>query len=65
MWLWSVVKKIGEVITPKLAYKPAELYVIEHVCFKYAGCPYDKGILQAKLPAQPIEKSLADASLIT
>jgi transposase len=60
----TILEKIGEEITEKLALKPAVLYVLQHVRFKYAGCPHDNDILVADLPAQPIERGVADSSLI-
>ena len=57
--------RMGKVLTEQLECKPAELYVIEHVRFKYS-CQYCKdNIITAPMPAQPIDKGLPGAGLLT
>ena len=57
-------KCIGEGVTEQLEFIPASLYVIEHVCPKYA-CPHCKsGVIQGEKPAQPIEKAMAGPGLL-
>lgn len=62
---WRIRQRIGKAITEQLECKPAELYVVEHVRFKY-GCQICKGnIVTAPLPAQPIDKGLPGPGLLT
>lgn len=56
---------IGEEVTEQLDYIPASLHVIEHVCLKYACKPCQEHVVQAKKPAQPIEKGLAAPGLLS
>lgn len=57
-------KRIGEETSEQLEYVPASLYVIEHVCPKYA-CPQCQGqVAQGEKPAQPIEKGLPGPGLL-
>ena len=59
------MQRMGKVITEQLECKPAELYVIEHIRFKY-GCQRCKGnIITAPLPPQPIDKGLPGPGLLT
>jgi transposase len=56
---------IGDEITEQLDIVPAKIYVIQHVCKKYAckhGC--DEVIKIAKKPNQPIPKSVAAPGLL-
>jgi transposase len=62
-------EKIGEEISEKLGYVPAKVKVIQTVRPKYACRECDAAgngaqIAIAELPASPIEKGLADASLL-
>lgn len=58
-------KRIGEETSEQLEYVPASLYVIEHVCPKYA-CPACQGqVAQGEKPAQPIEKGLPGPGLLS
>jgi transposase len=57
-------KQIGEEITTQLDYKPAELWLLEHVRPKLA-CPCCEGhVTVAPLPQQPIEKGLPAPGLL-
>ncbi len=57
-------KRIGEETSEQLEYIPASLYIIEHVCPKYA-CPHCQGhVVQGEKPPQPIEKGLAGPGLL-
>ena len=56
-------KKIGEVITEKLAYKPGKLYRIRYKRPKYKD-PKTQEIKIAELPEVPIDKCEADVSLL-
>ena len=61
----SLLKKIGEEVTETLAYRPAKLVVLRRVRPKYVD-PRDetRGVIMAALPARPIEKGLAEPSLL-
>jgi transposase len=55
------LRKIGEEISERPEYIPAQMKVIEDACFTYAfACT----VKTATKPAQPIEKSTAGASLL-
>jgi transposase len=62
-------RKIGEVITEKLGYQPAKVFVIQDVQFKY-GCDIcDAGgnspqIVLAEKPPEAVEKCMAAPSLL-
>ena len=56
------LRQIGEEVSERYEYIPAQMLVIEDVCIKYAcGCT----VTTATKPPQPIEKSTAGASLLT
>ncbi len=56
------LRRIGEEISERYEYIPAQMTVIEDVCIKYAcACT----VRTASKPPQPIEKSTAGASLLT
>jgi len=56
------LRRIGEEVSERYEYIPAQMTVIEDVCIKYAcNCT----VRTASKPAQPIEKSTAGASLLT
>jgi transposase len=56
------LRKIGEEISERYEYLPAQMKVIEDACFTYAcACT----VRTAAKPAQPIEKSTASASVLT
>jgi transposase len=55
------LRRIGEEVSERYEYIPAQLLVIEDACQKYAcACT----VKTANKPAQPIEKSTAGASLL-
>jgi transposase len=56
------LRQIGEEVSERFEYIPAQMIVIEDVCIKYAcACT----VTTATKPPQPIEKSTAGASLLT
>jgi transposase len=55
------LRHIGEEVSERYEYIPAQMTVIEDACQKYA-CPCK--IVTANKPAQPIEKSTASASVL-
>ncbi|HXW60298.1 MAG TPA: IS66 family transposase, partial [Myxococcota bacterium] len=61
---WHKMQRMGKVVTEQLEYKPGELYVIEHVRFKYGCQKCKQEIVTANLPAQPIEKGLPGPGLL-
>ncbi|NOQ78419.1 MAG: IS66 family transposase [Gammaproteobacteria bacterium] len=56
--------EMGEDKSEQLEIIPAQVKVIEHIRVKYACRHCDNGIKTASKPAQPIEKSIASASLL-
>ena len=58
--------KIGEDVTEEVDFRPATLFVREHVRPRYA-CPYcgDAGVVQADLPARPIERGKPGPGLLS
>lgn len=66
----SCLEKIGEESSEKLEYKPAEMFVIQHVRYKYAckkceGVEGDgKTVKIAQVPPQIIPKGIPGASLL-
>lgn len=57
------LKKIGEEITETLEYSPASLIKKRTIRPKYAK-KEGEGVLIAQLPSRPLEKSIAEASLL-
>jgi transposase len=56
------LRRIGEEVSERYEFIPAQLKVIEDICIKYAcSCT----VSTASKPPQPIEKSTAGASLLT
>jgi transposase len=55
------LRRIGEEVSERYEYIPAQMIVIEDVCIKYA-CQCT--VKTASKPAQPIEKSTAGANLL-
>ena len=56
--------RLGESVSEKLEYEPASFVVIETVRAKYA-CPHcHEGVVEAPLPPQAIDKSLAGEGLL-
>jgi transposase len=60
----QTLKKIGAEISYTLEVIPAQLYVLEHVRYKYAGCAKKDKVITADMPAPAIEKCLAGPSLL-
>lgn len=58
------MEKIGEEVTETLEYKPADLYIRRRIRPKYAR-PKNQGVVIASLPSRPIEKGIAEASLLS
>jgi transposase len=55
------LRRIGEEVSERYEYMPAQMFVIEDACLKYAcACT----VKTANKPAQPIEKSTAGASVL-
>jgi transposase len=60
----SVRLRIGEEITERLDYKPASLFVVEHIRPKYA-CPGCQGQLAVTpVPPEPLPKAIAASGLL-
>lgn len=55
---------IGEVVSERLSYFPALVQVIEEVRMKYACKQCAEHVVVAALPAKPIPKGLADATML-
>lgn len=59
---------IGETKTEQFDYRPASVFVVEHVTLKYGeckcGCEEASGVIEAQKPFQPIEKGLCGAGLL-
>lgn len=60
----AILSKIGEDILEQIEKIPEQIYVIEHVRFKYAGCKKEPTIVTAEMPRQPIDKSMAGPGLL-
>jgi transposase len=56
--------KIGEETSEQLDYKPASLFVIEHVRFKYACQACEGNVVTTPMPAQPIDKGRPGPGLL-
>ena len=60
------LKKIGQQITETLEYTPASLVLRRTIRPKYADPKEEsKGVLMASLPARPIDKCIAEPSLLS
>jgi transposase len=57
--------RIGEDISEKLEFIPAQVKVIQHVRCKYACRACEESVKMAALPAQPIPKSMASPGLLS
>ena len=57
--------RIGETVSEKLEYVPASLHVIATARFKYACPRCHDGVVEAAVPPQAIEKSLAGEGLLS
>jgi hypothetical protein len=61
----SGLKKIGEEITETLDYRPGKLVVIRRVLPKYADPRHEAaGVVIGNLPVRPIDKGIAEPSLL-
>lgn len=60
----NTLKRIGQDVSEQVEVIPEQLYVVEHIRYKYA-CLKCKKIKMAEKPASPIPKALAGASLLT
>ena len=56
--------KIGEEVSEQLEIIPAKIQVLRHVRYKYACKHCEQGVTTAKLPKQPIPKSIASPALL-
>lgn len=64
-WDTSGLRKIGEEVTETLDYRPAQLVVIRRVRPKYVDPrEEERGVIIGALPARPIEKGMAEPSLL-
>jgi transposase len=58
------LEKFGEEITRQVDYRPASLYIREHVRFKYA-CPCCReNVRTSEMPTRPIEKGMPGSGLL-
>lgn len=57
--------KIGEDSSDQLEFKPAELYIKQHIRPKYACASSCGGITAATLPSRPIDKGLPGPGLLS
>lgn len=55
---------IGQDTTESLDYQPASLFVVERIRPKYACPRCQNGVVQATLPARPIDKGVAEPGLL-
>jgi hypothetical protein len=55
---------IGNDTTESLDYHPASLFVVERIRPKYACPRCQQGVVQARLPARPIDKGRAEPGLL-
>jgi transposase len=61
----SRLKKIGEEVSETLDYRPGKLVVLRRVRPKYVDpAREERGVLIAELPARPLEKAIAEPSLL-
>ena len=56
--------KISEVVSERLEYNPASLFVVEHVQITYACKPCQEHVITADKPPQPIEKGIPGPGLL-
>ena len=56
--------KIGEETSEQLDYKPASLFVTEHVRVKYACKACERQVATSEMPAQPIDKGRPGPGLL-
>lgn len=58
------LRKIGEETSEELEYKPASMYVIEHVRFKYSCASCQDAVVTAPTAIRPVEKGVAGPGLL-
>lgn len=58
------LKKIGEEVSEHLEIQPAKFTVVRTIRHKYGKCECESCLKTAPLPAKPIPKSIAGASLL-
>ena len=58
------LKRIGEDVSEQVEVVPQQLYVVEHIRYKYA-CTACETVKMAEKPMSPIPKAMAGASLLT
>jgi transposase len=56
--------QIGQDTSEQLEYVPASLFVLEHVCPKYACRDCEETVVSGEKPRQPIEKGLPGGGLL-
>lgn len=56
--------RIGEEVTERLDYRPASLFVVEHVRLKYACAKCRAHVAVAPVPAEPLPKAVAAPGLL-
>jgi transposase len=56
--------KIGEETSEQLDYKPASLFITEHVRFKYACTACEGNVVTSAMPPQPIDKGRPGPGLL-
>ena len=59
------LSKFGEDVLEQLEYIPAKIKIIEHIKAKYACKNCQEGVKTAKMPPQPIPKSIATPGLLS
>jgi transposase len=60
----NALKRIGEDVSEQVEVVPQQLYVVEHIRYKYA-CTECETVKMAEKPMSPIPKAMAGASLLT
>jgi transposase len=60
----ATLVKIGEETSEQLDYRPASLFITEHVRLKYACPACEDTVLTAAMPAQPIDKGRPGPGLL-
>jgi transposase len=60
----TVCQKFGEEVSEQLDFKPASLFVREHVRFKYACCTCHEHVTIAPVPVAVIDKGLPGPGLL-
>jgi transposase len=60
----AALVKIGEETSEQLDYKPASLFITEHVRFKYACKACEGNVVTSAMPVQPIDKGRPGPGLL-